>query len=59
MSSEAINAPYHYFLFLRELINSQDIDPEISQTASKKISNQLWSLAPETVTQSILMTIFR
>lgn len=53
LSSEAIKAPYHDFLFMRQLINYQDIDPEISKAAAKKISNHLWYLAPETVALSI------
>ena len=46
-------APYHDFQFMRELINYQDIDPEISRATAKKFSNLLWYLAPQTVGVSI------
>lgn len=53
LSSEAIKAPYHDFLFMRQLVNYQAIDPEISKAAAKKFSNHLWYLVPETVALSL------
>jgi hypothetical protein len=53
LSSEAIKAPYHDFLFMRQLINYQDIDPEISKATAKKFSNHLSYLAPENVALSL------
>lgn len=41
LSSKAIKEPYHDFLFMGQLINYQDIDPEISKVAAKKFSNHL------------------
>ena len=38
---------------MRELINYQDIDPEISKATAKKFSNRLWYLASKTVGLSI------
>ena len=38
---------------MRELINYEDIDPEISKATAKKNSNHLWYLAPKTVGLSI------
>ena len=34
---------------MRELINYQDIDPEINKATAKKFSNHLWYLASKTV----------
>lgn len=53
LSSEAIKAPYHDFLFMQQLINYQDIDPEISKVTAKKFSKHLWYLVPETVVLSL------
>ena len=49
LSSEAITAPYHDFLFMSQLINYRDIDPQAGKAAAKKFSNHLWYLVPETV----------
>ena len=49
LSSEAITAPYHDFLFMCQLINYRDIDPQVSKAAAKKFSNHLWYFFPETV----------
>ena len=49
LSSEAITAPYHDFLFMCQLINYRDIDPQVSKAAAKKFFNHLWYLVPETV----------
>ena len=38
---------------MRQLINYEDIDPEISKATAKKFSNHLWYLAHETVGLSI------
>ena len=38
---------------MRQLMSYQEIDPEISKVAVKKISNHLWYLAPETVALSL------
>lgn len=35
MTSEAIKAAYHEFLFMFQLINYQDIDPEIHKATTK------------------------
>ena len=53
LSTEAIKAPYQDFQFMRELINYQDIDPEISKETVKKFSNHLRYLASKTVGLSI------
>ena len=53
LSTEAIKAPYHDFQFMHEMINYQDIDPEISKATAKKFSNHLRYLAPEKVGHSI------
>ena len=34
---------------MQELLDYQDIDPEISQTTAKKFSNHLWYLGSENV----------
>ena len=49
LSSNAIKAPYHDFLFMGKLINYHDIDLEISKAAAKTFSNNLRYLAPETM----------
>ena len=38
---------------MRELINYEDIDPEISKATAKKSLNHLWYLAAETVGLSV------
>lgn len=38
---------------MRQLINYQDIDSEISKATAKKFSNHLWYLAPKTVALSL------
>ena len=40
---------YHDFLFMCQLINYRDIDPQVSKAAAKKFSNHFWYLVPETV----------
>ena len=53
LSTEAIKAPYQDFQFMRELINYEDIDPEISKATAKMFLNHLWYLASKTVGLSI------
>lgn len=53
LSSSAIKAPYHDFLFLKQLLKYEDIDPEISKVTAKKFSSHLWYLVPETVALSL------
>ncbi|CAI9715601.1 Hypothetical predicted protein [Octopus vulgaris] len=38
---------------MRQRINYQDINPEISTAAAKEFSNHFWYLAPETVALTI------
>ncbi|KAJ4438281.1 hypothetical protein ANN_14220 [Periplaneta americana] len=45
--SEAIKALYHDFLFMRELINYQDIDPQISKVAANKFPTISGTWFPE------------
>lgn len=47
--SDTIKAPYHDFLFMGQLINYRDIDPDISKAAAKLFLSHLWYLASETV----------
>lgn len=48
LSTEAITAPYHDFLFMQQLINYRHIDPQISKVTAQKFSRHLWYLVPET-----------
>lgn len=47
--SEVIKAPNYDFLFMHQLINYHDIDPEITKEVATKCLNHLWYIAPETI----------
>lgn len=59
MSSEAIKSPYRNLLCLQELINYQDIDPEISKISAEKYSSNECYLNPETILYLYLMAMLK